>query len=133
MSSFIKVLNYIYKEMTNKNSIQLDEAEKIAKADTRFVCTSMGHTHHNGQADKLIQLHGKKDQRIVLVNSGTYIPTKFGRMVKGKVEFERVLQPKGGVIFKAKLSKSKHQTVLIRPISGDDSEYNFRKQVQVVV
>lgn len=128
MSTFIKVLNYIYKEMTHKNSLQLDEAEKIAREDPRFVCASMGHTHHNGQVDRLIELHDKQDQRIVLVNSGTYIPTKFGRTEKGKVQFERVLQPKGGVIFKANLSKSKQQRVQVRPISGDDSEYNFRKQ-----
>lgn len=123
---FMAIVNYIYKEQTHKNSIQLVEAVKIHQENPRTLCVSMGHTHQAGQDDKLVYESKDRIQRVVAVNSGTYIPVKFGSVTKKGVEFKRTLHPKGGVIFKADFDPQRiKQNVKIHPISGADSDYNF--------
>jgi UDP-2,3-diacylglucosamine pyrophosphatase LpxH len=122
---FMSIVNNIYKEQTHKNSIQLDEVVRNYQNDPSTVCMSMGHTHESGQDDKLV--NGK--QRVVSVNSGTYIPVKLGTVSKkGVVDFKRTIMPKGGVIFSARFDPSNpKQSVSIHEIGGADSEYNFYK------
>jgi len=119
-----KIINFIYKELTHKNSIQTKAAAEICENDPRFICVSMGHTHIHGIHEDVINICGR-EQRIMSVNSGTYVPMKKVQWKNGVWMIGSTMMPKGGVIFSANL-KGNLRKVKVSALHGYETEYKFR-------